>query len=96
MNQWGASVETVISEWDAFWQSLALASPAEFDEIGSASGLPRLAEDLGDGYDDDLLFWALRNCHLLRERISIVDLADLLGVWSDDTARSIGADAAKE
>ena len=51
--------------------------------------------DLGAGYDDDLLFWALRNSHLLRERISIVDLADLLGVWSDDTARSIVADVAK-
>jgi glycerol-1-phosphate dehydrogenase [NAD(P)+] len=32
---------------------------------------------------------------LLRERISIVDFADLLGVWSDDTARSIVADAEK-
>ena len=33
---------------------------------------------LGAGYDDRLLFWSLRNSHLLRERISIVDLADLL------------------
>jgi glycerol-1-phosphate dehydrogenase [NAD(P)+] len=41
------------------------------------------------------LFWALRNAHLLRERISIVDLADLLGVWDDEPARSIVADAAK-
>jgi glycerol-1-phosphate dehydrogenase [NAD(P)+] len=39
------------------------------------------------------MFWALRTSHLLRERISIVDLADLLGVWSDETARSIVADA---
>ena len=36
------------------------------------------------------------NSHLLRERISIVDLADLLGVWSDETAWSIVADAAKD
>jgi hypothetical protein len=61
-----------------------------------ASGLPTRARDLGTGYDDGLLFWALRNSHLLRERISIVDLADLLGVWSDDTARSIVADAEKD
>jgi glycerol-1-phosphate dehydrogenase [NAD(P)+] len=46
------------------------------------------------GYDDDLLFWALRNSHLLRERLSSVDLADVLGVWSDDAAWSIVADAA--
>jgi glycerol-1-phosphate dehydrogenase [NAD(P)+] len=31
----------------------------------------------------------------LRERLSIVDLADLLGVWSDDAARSIVADEEK-
>jgi glycerol-1-phosphate dehydrogenase [NAD(P)+] len=88
------AVETVVSEWDEFSRSLVLASPREFDEIGRASGLPSRAQDLGDGYDDDLLFWALRNSHLLRERISIVDLADLLGVWSDATARSIVTDAA--
>jgi glycerol-1-phosphate dehydrogenase [NAD(P)+] len=89
-----SAVETVISEWDEFSRSLVLASPEEFDEIGRASGLPSRAQDLGDGYDDELLWWALRNSHLLRERISITDLADLLGVWSDDTARSIVADAA--
>lgn len=90
-----SEVETVVSDWDAFARSLRLASPEQFDEISHASGLPARAEDLGDGYDDELLFWALRNSHLLRERISIVDLADLLGVWSDETARSIVADASK-
>ena len=85
----------LVSDWDAFARSLTLASPEQFDEISHASGLPTRAEDLGAGYDDDLLFWALRNSHLLRERISIVDLADLLGVWSDETAWSIVADAAK-
>jgi glycerol-1-phosphate dehydrogenase [NAD(P)+] len=89
-----SAVEALVSDWDAFVHSLALASPEQFDEISHASGLPTLAQDLGAGYDDDLLFWALRNSHLLRERISIVDLADLLGVWSDDTARSIVVDAA--
>ncbi len=61
--------------------------------MSHASGLPTRAEDLGPEYDDGLLFWALRNCLLLRERISIVDLADLLGVWSDEAARSIVADS---
>jgi len=90
-----SEVEAVVSDWDAFAKSLALASPEQFDEISDASGLPTLAQELGTGYDDNLLFWALRNSHLLRDRISIVDLADLLGVWSDDRAWSIVADAAK-
>jgi glycerol-1-phosphate dehydrogenase [NAD(P)+] len=89
------AVEDLVSGWDQFARSLTLPSPRQFDEISHASGLPLRAEDLGVGYDDELLFWALRNSHLLRERLSIVDLADLLGVWSDETARSIVADAAK-
>ena len=90
-----SAVEALVTDWEPFARSLTLTSPEQFDEVGHASGLPTRAEDLGVGYDDDLLFWALRNSHLLRERISIVDLADLLGVWSDETARSIVADALK-
>ena len=90
-----SAVESLVTDWDAFVRSLALPSPEQFDEISHASGLPTRAEDLGMGYDEDLLFWALRSSHVLRERISIVDLADLLGVWSDETARSIVTDAAK-
>jgi glycerol-1-phosphate dehydrogenase [NAD(P)+] len=90
-----SAIEALVSDWDAFARTLALPSPERFDEISHASGLPTRAQDLGVGYDDGLLFWALRNSHLLRDRISIVDLADVLGVWSDETARSIVADAAK-
>jgi glycerol-1-phosphate dehydrogenase [NAD(P)+] len=88
-------VEAMVADWDGFKQTVELPTPAQFDEVSHASGLPTRARELGTGYDDGLLFWALRNCHLLRERISIVDFADLLGVWSDDTARSIVADAEK-
>jgi glycerol-1-phosphate dehydrogenase [NAD(P)+] len=90
-----SAVEALVTDWDAFAASLTLPSPEQFDEISHASGLPTRAEDLGVDYDDDLLFWALRSSHLLRERMSIVDLADVLGVWSDETARSIVADAEK-
>jgi glycerol-1-phosphate dehydrogenase [NAD(P)+] len=88
-------VEAMVADWDRFKRTLTLPTPDQFDEVSHASGLPTRAQDLGAGYDDALLFWALRNSYLLRERISIVDLADLLGIWSDDTARSIVADAEK-
>jgi glycerol-1-phosphate dehydrogenase [NAD(P)+] len=90
-----ADVEAMVADWDAFTKTLALPTPEQFDQVSHASGLPMRAEDLGPGYDDALLFWALRNSHLLRERISIVDLADVLGVWSDESAQSIIADAEK-
>ena len=75
--------------------TLTLPTPEQFDEVSHASGLPTRAQELGPDYDDRLLFWALRNSHLLRERLSIVDLADMLGVWSDESARSIVTDAEK-
>ncbi len=90
------AIEALVGAWDAVFAELAVPSPEAFDEVSSASGLPARAGDLGASYDEGLLFWALRNCHLLRERISIVDLADLLGVWSDEAARSIVTDAQKE
>ena len=90
-----SDVEGLVSDWDGFMRSVTLPTPNQFDDVSHASGLPTRAEDLGPEYDDGLLFWALRNCLLLRERISIVDLADLLGVWSDEAARSIVADAEK-
>jgi glycerol-1-phosphate dehydrogenase [NAD(P)+] len=90
-----SAVEALVADWDSFAALPALPSPEQFDAVSEASGLPMRAKDLGVGYDDDLLFWALRNSYLLRERISIVDLADMLGVWSDETARSIVADATR-
>jgi glycerol-1-phosphate dehydrogenase [NAD(P)+] len=91
-----SDVEAMVADWNGFKRTLTLPTPEQFDEVSHASGLPTRARDLGAGYDDRLLFWALRNSCLLRERISVVDLADLLGVWSDDMARSIVADAEKE
>jgi len=90
-----AVVEAMVADWGGFKRSVTLPTSEQFDEVSHASGLPTRAAELGTGYDDGLLFWALRNSYLLRERISIVDFADLLGVWSDDTARSIVADAEK-
>ena len=55
-----ADVEAVVADWDAFTQTLTLPSPEQFDEVSHASGLPTRAEDLGPGYDDGLMFWALR------------------------------------
>jgi glycerol-1-phosphate dehydrogenase [NAD(P)+] len=89
-----SALHELVTEWEPFTRALTLPSPEQFDEVSHASGLPTRAEDLGPDYDDALLFWALRHSHLLRDRISIVDLADLLGVWSDETARTIVADIA--
>jgi hypothetical protein len=33
--------------------------------------------------------WAANNCHLLRDRFGILDLADLMGMWSPDDATAV-------
>lgn len=90
-----SALRRLIADWEPVVASLRLPTPEQFDEMSHASGLPAVAHDLGTDYDDDLLCWALRHSHLLRERLSIVDLAEVLGVWCDDAARSIVADAAR-
>jgi glycerol-1-phosphate dehydrogenase [NAD(P)+] len=39
--------------------------------------------------DRSVVSWAIQNCHLLRDRFGILDLADLLGMWSPYDALSV-------
>jgi glycerol-1-phosphate dehydrogenase [NAD(P)+] len=38
---------------------------------------------------DGEVAWALRNCHLLRDRFSVIDLADLMGAWTMDDVAAV-------
>ena len=37
--------------------------------------------------------WAITNCHLMRNRFSIIDLLHFSGIWNDDFVRMIIARA---
>jgi glycerol-1-phosphate dehydrogenase [NAD(P)+] len=39
--------------------------------------------------DDDVIVWAVTNCHLLRDRFGVIDLADLIGAWTHDDVVSV-------
>ena len=39
--------------------------------------------------DRAVVSWAANNCHLLRDRFGILDLADLMGMWSPDDATAV-------
>ena len=53
------------------------------------AGAPVTFRQLSPAPHDDVITWALHNCHLLRDRFGILDLADLMGVWSLDDALSV-------
>ena len=41
-------------------------------------------KDLNFPVDADTVRWAITNCHLMRNRFSIIDLLHFSGVWSDE------------
>ena len=71
-----------------------LAEPDEIAVTLTKAGAPIRFRDLDPPIPGDTVRWALANCHLMRDRFSIVDLAFFLGVWSADQQAQVLADAA--
>lgn len=75
-----------------------LTEPSALVDILAGSGAPRRFRDLVPPPGADTVRWALANCHLMRDRFTVVDLAFFLGAWdtsmADDVlleARGLGA-----
>jgi glycerol-1-phosphate dehydrogenase [NAD(P)+] len=47
-----------------------------------ASGAPTRFSELENASTEDDVIWALTNCHLMRNRFNIADLAYLTGAWT--------------
>jgi glycerol-1-phosphate dehydrogenase [NAD(P)+] len=50
-----------------------------------ASGAPSTFADLNPSIPSTLTRWAVSNCHLMRNRFNLVDLLDMMGLWTDET-----------
>jgi glycerol-1-phosphate dehydrogenase [NAD(P)+] len=78
----------VVDEWSQHATRVdELLAPV--DVVATAlrnAGAPVSFRQLHPAPERDVVTWALRNCHLLRDRFGILDLADLMGVWSPDDA----------
>jgi glycerol-1-phosphate dehydrogenase [NAD(P)+] len=57
------------------------------------SGAPAQMAQLDPPVDVRTARWALLNCHLMRDRFTVVDLASLLGVWQPADVDAVLADA---
>ncbi|MEU6083377.1 iron-containing alcohol dehydrogenase [Streptomyces sp. NPDC047108] len=60
-----------------------LADPAELVDAMRRAGSPVRFSDLGKGYDRETVTWAVANGHRMRDRVTVADLAELLGLWDD-------------
>lgn len=49
-----------------------------------AAEAPSTFADADPSFPAPIVRWAIANCHLMRNRFTLVDLLDLLGVWNDD------------
>jgi len=61
-----------------------LADPAVLSRSLTEAGGPVRFRDLDPPVDRDLARWALANCHLMRDRFTVADLAFFLGTWEVD------------
>ncbi len=58
-----------------------LEQPAALTTALRRSGAPALMAELDPPVDPRTTRWALANCHLMRDRFTVVDLAFFLGIW---------------
>jgi glycerol-1-phosphate dehydrogenase [NAD(P)+] len=67
------------AEFDKMVQPPEKLSPAL-----QASGAPATFAELNPSISPKLARWAVANCHLMRNRFNLVDLLDLMGLWTDE------------
>jgi glycerol-1-phosphate dehydrogenase [NAD(P)+] len=70
-----------------------LEEPAVLRAALHDSGAPARMADLAPPVDGQTTRWALANCHLMRDRFTIVDLAWFLGVWQPTDIDAVLAEA---
>jgi glycerol-1-phosphate dehydrogenase [NAD(P)+] len=70
-----------------------LEEPAVLRAALRRSGAPARMAQLDPPVDAQTTRWALANCHLMRDRFTVVDLACLLGVWQPADVDAVLAEA---
>lgn len=72
---------TLPARWESFDAELdsLLAAPERLIDALRAARAPTRLSELG--VDETTARWALANCHLMRDRFTVADLAFLMGLW---------------
>jgi glycerol-1-phosphate dehydrogenase [NAD(P)+] len=86
-------LQTVCDEWattDAEVDGLLTTPEVVGRALRDAGAASRFA-DLEPQPTHDVARWALANCHLMRDRFTVVDLAEVTGNWTDDDVEQVWA-----
>jgi len=91
----GGPLTRLADSWDAHDAvfSELLASPASIRAALTSAGLPVTFGQLDSPVSAKTARWAVAACALQRRRVSVADLAMLLGAWSNDDIDQVLADA---
>ena len=78
--------ESVVAEWKTHSTEFSkMVQPSETLRIAlKASGGPATFPALNPSITPALSRWATANCHLMRNRFNLVDLLDMMGLWTDE------------
>ncbi|MEP6842944.1 MAG: iron-containing alcohol dehydrogenase [Pseudolysinimonas sp.] len=92
-----ARIAAAMANWAPHDRVLAglVETPDRIVEALRAAGAPTRFSELENAADPDDVVWALTNCHLMRNRFTIADLAFLSGHWTSEDVRTALADAAE-
>lgn len=102
LERWRAArprFEEFLANWPRYRAELRemVFPPDRLGEALEESGAPARFSDLDPPVPGETAFWALRNCHLMRNRFTVADLLYFLGWWDDtfverllERARSVG------
>jgi glycerol-1-phosphate dehydrogenase [NAD(P)+] len=72
-----------------------LVPPEVLADALRRAGAPTRFRDLDPPVDEATARWALRSCHLMRNRFTVADLAFLTGAWDDAFVERILGQAAE-
>jgi glycerol-1-phosphate dehydrogenase [NAD(P)+] len=79
-------LRAVCEEWERYDAAIGalLAEPAALSGTLRAAGAAATLTELDPAPSRHAARWAVANCHLMRDRFTIVDLAEVTGCWGED------------
>ena len=78
--------EAFLNDWSRHQADLKkmVAEPGRLSDALNEAGGPTRFGELDPPASSELARWALRNCHLMRNRFTVVDLLFFIGWWNDE------------
>lgn len=90
-----AEFQAFLDHFDDFRATVApwVKKPAYISDCMHRAKAPTRYSKLNFPVDEKTVTWAVTNCHLMRNRFSVIDLMHFMGFWTDDFVAKLLADA---